>query len=138
MQVYGLTTVPIVIDGRSYMMVGLSHLGVGILGVDFQHIYKCALEGWTGKCYMENYQHVTWAKPESAVQSARLAENVDLPPRRAKFCSVTVNVGSRSESDLYFEPTGKLAWMSVGADSCVVHESEPAILLWNPSSMKCA
>lgn len=140
MQVHGLTTVPFSIDGRLYMMrclvmVGLSQWGAGILGVDFQHIYKCALEGWSGKFHMNEYQHVAWAKPESALLSARLTENLYIPPRRTIPCSVTMPRTKCGGLKLRYEPTEKLAWMGVSAGPGLVSETEPRIALWNPSSM---
>ena len=115
MRVYGLTTVPFVIDGHSYMMrvlvmEGLTGKGSGILGADFSHIYRCTLEGWTGRLFLMNYQNVVWAKPESAVQGACLAESVVLPPRTAKFCSISVDedVGYGKNDEVLFVPTWRL------------------------------
>ena len=140
MQVYGLATVPFVIDGRVYMMkclvmTGLSQWGVGILGADFQHIYRCALEGWSGKLFMEEYRHIAWAKPESSVQGIRLTKDLILPPRRADYCPVVLN-SIQYEESICFIPTGRLAHMSVMANASLVNVDEPTVCLWNPSSMR--
>ena len=146
MRVYGLTTVPFFIDGNSYMMrvlvmEGLTGKGSGILGADFSHIYRTTLEGWTGRLFLMNYQNVAWAKPESAVQGARLAEDVILPPRTAKFCSISVDeeVDYGKNDEVLFVPTWRLAHIQVGSTESVCEVDRPGgpvVCLWNPSSMR--